>query len=68
MSGGSAVGIATEYGLDDRGVEVRLPVESRIFHFSISSRQALGYVIGKKRSRLKLVPSISTPVPLSSCH
>jgi hypothetical protein len=27
----SAVGIATGYGLDDRGVGVRVPVESRIF-------------------------------------
>jgi hypothetical protein len=26
-----AVGIATGYGLDDRGVGVRFPVESRIF-------------------------------------
>jgi hypothetical protein len=28
---GSAVGIATSYGLDDRGVGVRVPVGSRIF-------------------------------------
>jgi hypothetical protein len=27
----SVVGIATGYGLDDRGVEVQVPVESRIF-------------------------------------
>jgi hypothetical protein len=27
----SAVGIATGYGLDDRGVGVRIPVGSRIF-------------------------------------
>jgi hypothetical protein len=27
----SAVGIATSYGLDDRGVGVRVPVGSRIF-------------------------------------
>jgi hypothetical protein len=27
----SAVGIATSYGLDDRGVGVRVPVVSRIF-------------------------------------
>jgi hypothetical protein len=27
----SAVGIATDYGLDDRGVGVRVPVGSRIF-------------------------------------
>jgi hypothetical protein len=36
----SAVGIANGYGLDDRGVRVRVPVGSRIF--SISSRPALG--------------------------
>jgi hypothetical protein len=36
----SAVGIATAYGLDDRGVAVRVPVRSRIF--SASSRPALG--------------------------
>jgi hypothetical protein len=31
MSRDSAVGIATGYGLDDRGVGVRIAVESRIF-------------------------------------
>jgi hypothetical protein len=31
VSQDSAVGIATGYGLDDRGVGVRVPVESRIF-------------------------------------
>jgi hypothetical protein len=36
----SAVGIATGYELDDRGVGVRVPVGSRIF--STSSRPALG--------------------------
>jgi hypothetical protein len=30
-SGDSVVGIATSYGLDDRGVGVRVPVGSRIF-------------------------------------
>jgi hypothetical protein len=29
----SVVGIATSYGLDDRGVGVRVPVGSRIFSF-----------------------------------
>jgi hypothetical protein len=38
----SAVGIATGYGLDDRGVGVRVPVGSRIFFYSTSSRPALG--------------------------
>jgi hypothetical protein len=36
----SVVGIATGYGLDDRGVRFRVPVGSRIF--STSSRPALG--------------------------
>jgi hypothetical protein len=36
----SVVGIASGYGLDDRGVGVRVPVESRIFF--TSSRPALG--------------------------
>jgi hypothetical protein len=36
------VGIATSYGLDDRGVAVRVPVGSRIFLFSAFSRPALG--------------------------
>jgi hypothetical protein len=46
-----AVGIATSYGLDDRGVGVRVPVESRIFssprrpdwHWSPSSLLSNGY-------------------------
>jgi hypothetical protein len=37
-----AVGIATGYGLDDRGVGVRVPVGSRIFLFSASCRPVLG--------------------------
>jgi hypothetical protein len=36
----SVVGIATGYGLDDGGAEVRVPVGSRIF--STSFRPALG--------------------------
>jgi hypothetical protein len=39
LSRDSAVSIATGYGLDDRGVGVRVPVRSRIF--SMSSRSAL---------------------------
>jgi hypothetical protein len=31
----TVVGIATGYGLDDRGVGVRVPVESRIFSFPL---------------------------------
>jgi hypothetical protein len=38
----SSVGIATSYGLYDRGVGVRVPVGSRFFLFSMSSRPALG--------------------------
>jgi hypothetical protein len=37
----SAVGIATDYGLDDRAIGVRVPVGSRTFAFSMSSRPAL---------------------------
>jgi hypothetical protein len=37
----SVVGIATGYGLDGRGVRVRVPVGSTIFLFSTSSRPAL---------------------------
>jgi hypothetical protein len=40
MTQDSVVGTATGYGLDDRGVGVRVPVGSRIF--STSSRPALG--------------------------
>jgi hypothetical protein len=36
-----SVGIATGYGLDDRGVAVRVPVDKN-FHFSVSSRPVLG--------------------------
>jgi hypothetical protein len=36
----SIVGIATSYRMDDRGIEVRVPVRSKIF--STSSRPALG--------------------------
>jgi hypothetical protein len=37
MSRGSAVGIATGYGLDDRGVGLPIPVWVKNFHFSIST-------------------------------
>jgi hypothetical protein len=39
---GSAVGIVTDYGLDDRGVGVRVPVGSRILFFHVIKKQALG--------------------------
>jgi hypothetical protein len=38
---GSAVGITTGYGLDDRGVIVVSPGRVKNFHFSISCRPAL---------------------------
>jgi hypothetical protein len=38
---GSAVGIETGYGLDDRGVGIQVPVGAKNFHFSIPSRQTL---------------------------
>jgi hypothetical protein len=38
----SVVGIATGYGLDDRGVRVRVPVGVKNFLFSTASRPALG--------------------------
>jgi hypothetical protein len=39
----SAVGIATGYGLDDRGVGIRVPMGgSKNFYFSMSSTPALG--------------------------
>jgi hypothetical protein len=38
----SSVGIATGYGLDDRGVKVPVPKEVKNFLFSTSSRLTLG--------------------------
>jgi hypothetical protein len=38
----SSVGIATGYGLDDQRVGIRVPRGGKNFHFSISSRPALG--------------------------
>jgi hypothetical protein len=40
-SRGSAIGIATGYGLDDRRVGIRVSTGSRFFTLSISSRSAL---------------------------
>jgi hypothetical protein len=42
---GNAAGIAIGHGMDDQGVGVRVPVGSRIFHFSTSSRPAFGFPI-----------------------
>jgi hypothetical protein len=42
VSRDSAVGTATSYWLDHRGLEVRVPVGVKNFHFSMSFRLALG--------------------------
>jgi hypothetical protein len=42
MSRDSSVGIATGYGLDDQGGGSSSPGRVKNFHFSISSRPALG--------------------------
>jgi hypothetical protein len=42
----SIVGIATGYGLDDRGVGIRVPVESRIFSTLRRPDQLWGWVPG----------------------
>jgi hypothetical protein len=41
-SRGSAVDMATRYGLDEQRVGVRVPVRVNNFHFFLSSRPALG--------------------------
>jgi hypothetical protein len=55
MSRDSAVGIVTDYWLDDRGVGVRVPVGSRIY--STSLRPALG----STQSPVKWVPGAHSP-------
>jgi hypothetical protein len=55
-SRGSSVGIATGYGLDDRGVGVRVLVGSRIL-FSTSSGQALG----PTQPPIQWVPGVLSP-------
>jgi hypothetical protein len=52
----SVLDIASGYGLDDRGVEVRFPVESRIV--STSSRPA----VGSAQPRIHRVPGALSPV------
>jgi hypothetical protein len=42
VSQDSSVGIATGYGLDDQGGGSSSPGRVKYFHFSISSRPALG--------------------------
>jgi hypothetical protein len=51
----SVVYIATDYGLDDPGVGVRVPVGSRIF--STSSRPAMG----STQSPIQCVPDALSP-------
>jgi hypothetical protein len=48
----SAVGIATGYGLDDRGVGVRVPVGSRIF----SSPRRPDWFLGPTQSPIQWIP------------
>jgi hypothetical protein len=52
----NAVGIATGYGLDDQGVGVPSPGESKNFHFSMSSLPALG----PTQPPIQLVPGLFT--------
>jgi hypothetical protein len=55
VSRDSVVGIATSYGLDDRGVGVRAPAGSRIF--SASSRP----VLGPTKLHIQCVPRAPSP-------
>jgi hypothetical protein len=53
----SVVGIATDYGLDDRGVGVRVPVGSRIF----SSPPRPDRLWGPTQPPIKWVPGALSP-------
>jgi hypothetical protein len=53
----SAVGIATSYWLDDRGVGVLVPVGVKNFYLSTSSRPALG----STQPPIQLVPGAFSP-------
>jgi hypothetical protein len=53
----TVVGIGTGYGLDDRGVGVRVPVGVKNFLFFTSSRPALG----STQSRIQWVPGVLYP-------
>jgi hypothetical protein len=55
LSRDSAVGIATGYGLNDRGIRVRVPIGSRIF--STSSRSALR----STQPPIQWVPGVLSP-------
>jgi hypothetical protein len=73
-SRGSAICKATSYGLDDWGVGVRVPVGSRIFLFSKSSRPALGSTqpptlwVPGALSRGKAAGAWSWPLTSNSCR
>jgi hypothetical protein len=54
MSRDSSVGIATGYGLDDQGDGSSSPSRVKNFHFSISSRPALG----STQPPIKCVPGL----------
>jgi hypothetical protein len=58
MSRDSSVGIATGYGLDDRGVGVRVPVRVKNFLFSTASRSNLG----PNQPPIQWVPGAPFPV------
>jgi hypothetical protein len=65
MIHGSIVSIATVYGLDNRGVGVRVPVGSRIFSSSCcSDRLCTGGKINDKRKTEALEEN---PVPGPLC-
>jgi hypothetical protein len=53
----SVVDVATGYGLDKRGVGVRVPLGSRIFLFSTSSIPALGFT----QPPIQWVPGVKRP-------
>jgi hypothetical protein len=53
----SVVGIATGYGMDNRGVEVRFPVGSRIFSSPHRQRPALGLT----QTPIRWVPGALSP-------
>jgi hypothetical protein len=59
-----SVGIATDYGLDDRGIRVRVPIRVKNFLFSTPSRPALGPsrpALGPTQSPIQWVPGALSP-------
>jgi hypothetical protein len=57
MSRGSVVGTATGYGMDDREVEVRVPVESGI----LTSPYRPDRIWGSPQSRIEWLPGALSP-------